>query len=99
MLLQVSAGWGRIARWTLMAAAIISYPHFAPQFWVVNIGAYAIVLGIITLSLTFLAAYGGMVSLAQMTVSDQWPPASSSTLRLSSKFIVATRPVKFFMRA
>ena len=58
-----------MARWTLIAAAIISYPHFAPQFWVVNIGAYAIVLGIITLSLTFLVAYGGMVSMAQMTVA------------------------------
>lgn len=69
MILRLFTGWGKIARWTLIAAAIISYPHFAPQFWVVNIGAYAIVLGIITLSLTFLAAYGGMVSLAQMTVA------------------------------
>lgn len=63
------AGWGGKIRWILFAAALIAYPHFAPQFWVVNIGAYAIVLGIITLSLTFLAAYGGMVSLAQMTVA------------------------------
>src|SRR5690606_39662750 len=35
----------------------------------VSVGAQAIILGIITLSLTFLAAYGGMVSLAQMATA------------------------------
>jgi branched-chain amino acid transport system permease protein len=64
-----AAGWDRRVKWMLFAAALIVYPHIAPQFWVANIGAYALVLGIITLSLTFLAAYGGMVSLAQMTVA------------------------------
>jgi len=57
------------ARWVLITALLIAFPHFASQFLVVNIAAYAIILGIITLSLTFLAAYGGMVSLAQMTVA------------------------------
>lgn len=61
--------WNGKARWVLISALLIAFPHFASQFWVVNIAAYAIVLGIITLSLTFLAAYGGMVSLAQMTVA------------------------------
>lgn len=62
-------GWGRLAKWILLGAVLLAYPHFAPPFWVVNIVAYGMVLGIITLSLTFLAAYGGMVSLAQMTVA------------------------------
>lgn len=55
--------------WVLFGAAVVAYPFLVPQFWVVNIGAYAVVLGTITLSLTFLAAYGGMVSLAQMSVA------------------------------
>jgi branched-chain amino acid transport system permease protein len=61
--------WGSFVKWILAAALLIAYPHFAPPFWVVNIVAYGVVLGIITLSLTFLAAYGGMVSLAQMSVA------------------------------
>jgi len=55
--------------WVLFGAAVAVYPFLVPQFWVVNIGAYAVVLGTITLSLTFLAAYGGMVSLAQMSIA------------------------------
>ena len=55
--------------WVLFSAAVAAYPFLVPQFWVVNIGAYAVVLGTITLSLTFLAAYGGMVSWAQMSVA------------------------------
>lgn len=65
----MSVGLRRMVWWMLGVIAFITYPHVVPQFWVVNIAAYAIVLGIITLSLTFLAAYGGMVSLAQMTVA------------------------------
>ena len=59
-------------RWiapTLFVAALGAYPHFVPDFWIVSVGAYAIVLGIIALSLTFLAAYGGMISLAQMAIA------------------------------
>jgi len=49
--------------------AIAVYPHLVPQFWVVSIAAYAFLLGIIALSMTFLAAYGGMISLAQMAIA------------------------------
>jgi branched-chain amino acid transport system permease protein len=59
-------------RWivpTLLVAALAAYPHLVPDFWIVSVGAYAIVLGIIALSLTFLAAYGGMISLAQMAIA------------------------------
>lgn len=53
----------------LLALALVVYPLLVPEFWVVSVGAYALVLGIIALSLTFLAAYGGMISLAQMAVA------------------------------
>ena len=52
-----------------LLVALLVYPHLAPDFWVVSIGAHAMVLGIIALSLTFLAAYGGMISMAQMSVA------------------------------
>lgn len=55
--------------WALGGLALLAYPVVVPDFWVVSVGAQAIVLGLITLSLTFLAAYGGMVSLAQMAVA------------------------------
>lgn len=58
--------------WTVRAAlvsALIVYPQLVPDFWVVSVGAYAIVLGIIAMSLTFLAAYGGMISMAQMAIA------------------------------
>src|SRR5690554_2027107 len=55
--------------WALGGLALLAYPLVVPDFWVVSVGAQAIVLGLITLSLTFLAAYGGMVSLAQMAVA------------------------------
>ena len=34
--------------WVLFGTVAAVYPFLAPQFWVVNIGAYAMVLGTIT---------------------------------------------------
>jgi branched-chain amino acid transport system permease protein len=51
----------------LLAAAL--YPWVATPFFTFQIGAQALALGLIALSLSFLAGYGGMVSLAQMTVA------------------------------
>jgi Branched-chain amino acid ABC-type transport system, permease components len=45
------------------------YPLLASPFWTVQIGAQILFLGVIALSLMFLAGYGGMVSLSQMTVA------------------------------
>jgi branched-chain amino acid transport system permease protein len=58
-------------RWRhlLVLAALLAYPWFATPFFTFQIGAQSLVLGIIALSLTFLAGYGGMVSLAQMTIA------------------------------
>lgn len=53
----------------LLAAVLLIYPWLATEFFIVQIGAQTLFLGVIALSLTFLAGYGGMVSLAQMTVA------------------------------
>ena len=52
-----------------VALALISFPTFASDFVTFQIGAYTLVMGTIALSLMLLAGYGGMVSLAQMTVA------------------------------
>jgi branched-chain amino acid transport system permease protein len=56
-------------RHLLTGAALIAYPLVASPFWTVQIGAQILFLGVIALSLMFLAGYGGMVSLSQMTVA------------------------------
>jgi branched-chain amino acid transport system permease protein len=51
----------------LVAAA--AFPFVASPFFTFQVAAQSLVLGLIALSLSFLAGYGGMVSLAQMTVA------------------------------
>ena len=53
----------------LVALFLLVYPFIATPFWIVQIGAQSLLLGVIALSLMFLAGYGGMVSLSQMTVA------------------------------
>ena len=64
--------------WSLLVLAILlmlpwMLPHLLPAnqaaFWTANILGRAIVFGIIAMSLTFLATYGGFISLAQMMVA------------------------------
>jgi branched-chain amino acid transport system permease protein len=50
-------------------ALLVAYPWFATPFFTYQIGAQSLALGLIALSLTFLGGYGGMISLAQMTVA------------------------------
>jgi branched-chain amino acid transport system permease protein len=76
-----SAGSGEASRWRqfwallltprylIVLAAVLVYPLVASPFFTYQIGAQALGLGMIALSLTFLGGYGGMVSLAQMTVA------------------------------
>jgi branched-chain amino acid transport system permease protein len=62
--------WQRIsARHVFVLALVLAYPWVATPFFTFQIGAQSLALGLIALSLTFLAGYGGMVSLAQMTVA------------------------------
>jgi branched-chain amino acid transport system permease protein len=56
-------------RHLIVLVAVLLYPFVATPFFTYQIGAQALALGLIALSLTFLGGYGGMVSLAQMTVA------------------------------
>jgi branched-chain amino acid transport system permease protein len=48
---------------------LVIYPLVVPDFWAFQIGGQSLFLGVISLSLMFLGGYGGMVSLAQMTIA------------------------------
>jgi branched-chain amino acid transport system permease protein len=52
-----------------LAVALVLFPFVASPFLVFQIGAQALILGLIGLSLMVLAGYGGMVSLAQLSVA------------------------------
>jgi branched-chain amino acid transport system permease protein len=53
----------------VLAILLVIYPLIVPDFWTFQIGAQSLFLGVISLSLMFLGGYGGMVSLAQMTIA------------------------------
>ncbi len=57
------------ARHLLVLVFLLAFPVFASPFITYQIGAQALAFGLIALSLTFLGGYGGMISLAQMTVA------------------------------
>ena len=68
----------RIALWSVAALALMLIAPFLlqlvlplnqAQFWTANILGRALVFGIIAMSLTFLATYGGFISFAQMTIA------------------------------
>jgi branched-chain amino acid transport system permease protein len=56
-------------RHVAVLAAVLVFPWVASSFVTYQIGAQSLALGLIALSLTFLGGYGGMISLAQMTVA------------------------------
>jgi len=56
-------------RHVIVGAFVLLFPFVASPFLTFQIGAQSLALGLIALSLTFLGGYGGMVSLAQMTVA------------------------------
>jgi branched-chain amino acid transport system permease protein len=56
------------AAW-LLGLCLLSLPAFASNFVLTQIFGWSFILGMIALSLMFLAGYGGMVSLVQMTVA------------------------------
>ncbi len=63
--------WGSQLRPAQIAvlAFLLAYPFFASDFFTFQIGAYSMLLGTVALSLMMLAGYGGMVSLAQLSVA------------------------------
>ncbi len=56
-------------RHLVVLAAVLVFPWVATPFITFQIGAQSLALGMVALSLTFLGGYGGMISLAQMTVA------------------------------
>jgi branched-chain amino acid transport system permease protein len=64
--LAVRPSW--VAHAVLLVVLLV-YPFAATPFFTYQIGGQALVLGLLALSLTFLAGYGGMLSLAQMTIA------------------------------
>jgi branched-chain amino acid transport system permease protein len=52
----------------LLAIALLIYPSFASGFFLTQIGAFSLIYGMLALSLMMLAGYGGMISLAQVTI-------------------------------
>ena len=62
--------WRSLApRHVFVGALVLLFPLVATPFFTFQVAAQSLVLGLIALSLSFLAGYGGMVSLAQMTVA------------------------------
>lgn len=55
--------------YAIVLILLLAYPGFASPFFTFQIGAQTLVLGLIALSLSFLAGYGGMVTLSQMSVA------------------------------
>ncbi len=60
---------GRNAAILLLGLVLLVLPAVTSNFILVQVVGWSMILGIIALSLMFLAGYGGMVSLAQMTVA------------------------------
>jgi len=59
----------RGAAFWVVSVLLLVMPVLASPFWLVQILAYSLILGMVALSLMFLAGYGGIVSLVQMTVA------------------------------
>ena len=56
-------------RHVLVLVGVLAFPWLATPFFTYQIAGQSLALGLIALSLTFLAGYGGMISLAQMSVA------------------------------
>ena len=65
--------WSRIAdvprAYWIVGALLLLVPAFTSDFVMYQVFGWAFILGMVALSLQFLAGYGGMVSLAQMAVA------------------------------
>src|SRR6056297_204797 len=57
------------AAWWVLALLLLTVPAWANDFILFQVMGWTFILGIIALSLMFLAGYGGMVSLIQMSVA------------------------------
>ena len=55
--------------WWIAAVVLLFLPVVASDFWLFQVMGWTFILGMIGLSLMFLAGYGGMVSLLQMSIA------------------------------
>lgn len=60
---------GTTPAYVILGVALLLYPAVASDFFLTQIGGYSLIQGMLALSLMILAGYGGMVSLAQITVA------------------------------
>ena len=58
-----------MVKYLVLAAVLLAYPTVVSDFFTFQVGAYALLLGTVALSLQVLGGYGGMVSLSQLTVA------------------------------
>ena len=65
--------------WWIVGLILLLLPIVANNFWLFQIMGWTFILGMIGLSLMFLAGYGGMVSLLQMSIAG-WPATWSRSL-------------------
>lgn len=65
---MIAARTTRMVGLIVLAMFLLTFPLFASEFFVVQIGIQSLFLGIVALSLIFLAGYGGLVSLAQIAL-------------------------------
>ena len=57
------------AAWWIVGLTLLFLPIVANSFWLFQVMGWTFILGMIGLSLMFLAGYGGMVSLLQMSIA------------------------------
>lgn len=57
------------AGWWVAVVVLLALPLVANNFWLFQVMGWSFILGMIAVSLTFLAGYGGMVSLLQMSIA------------------------------
>jgi len=57
------------AGWWVAVVVLLAMPLVANNFWLFQVMGWSFILGMIAVSLTFLAGYGGMVSLLQMSIA------------------------------
>ena len=55
--------------YVVLAAFLLLFPAMASDFFLTQIGAYSLIYGMLGLSLMLLAGYGGIMSLAQVTIA------------------------------
>ncbi|HYF53638.1 MAG TPA: branched-chain amino acid ABC transporter permease [Salinarimonas sp.] len=85
----------RVIQLSLLGLAVLALlPLVLPPFWTANIIGRALVYGIVALSLTFLASYGGFVSLGQTMIAGV---AGYTVAILAPNAIPAALPASYWV--